>query len=312
MALVLFELVVSQGKYFFNDFMGRRSDQYFLRVNTNLFPKEGLGVSLMLVYVSLRAVAGIVGLCFTIGSNAAYLGSLTILLQIMYEFIKLSRSASRGVGAFIVVSSSYGVRGLVGLAATDDRLVPSQLGAIVFLWMSGVAAIFLLAYWYREADYYINKKRTNRKVLSRYKPGLVRLYSKQMEEHRRGQLTLRDIVFSLTACNALLLGFQNPSYPQGILAAPTAAYIVFVAAMWIILNRREVATNPIRRWIAVAALASIALLGACHSLMASASLLLPFSLSAIAGGTHLLLFSIPEPKVLGEKGSGSNIPSPTR
>ncbi len=303
LAFTLYELVISQGKYLFNDFMGRKSDQHFLRVHTNFFPEGGITRSLTLIYAVGRSVGGVVGLYFTVGMSAAALGMLTVLLQILYEFIKIRKGAYRGEWAFVVVSISYGVRALAGLVAIEDRLLPTLLAILLFSWASGLAALFLLAYWYREGDYYVRTISIDVDVLSRYKPGVIKFYNKQLNEKRTGQLPLRNILLTVSVINSLLFLLLNPGSVRKVVGVLMIAYVGFSLVILITVSKTLMAANRTRKQLLIAALAAIALAGICHGLITHTAMLLPFSLCVIATGSHLLLFNIPEERILGIRGN---------
>lgn len=181
---VFYELVLSQGKYFLNDYAGRRSDRSFERGASNRFPSGGRKAVAVAAYALARLVGGVVGLLLIAGPLAALLGALTILLQVAYELTKLAQIRHRGLGLFLIVSANYGVRALAGIAAVASGAIISLLGLLTFAWAAGAGALFLSVYWQRQGAFYLEGGRAAPELLARYKPGVLAIYRRQSTSGR--------------------------------------------------------------------------------------------------------------------------------
>jgi hypothetical protein len=236
LGFIFYEVVLSQGKYLFNDFAGRRTDMSFERGPRNRFPRSAYASSVVLGYAAARGLAGIVGLLLVLGPAGAALGAATLSLQGAYEGVKLSRMPYRGLGLFLAVAANYGVRAIAGFVAAGGA-VPTLVGLFTFIWAAAVGALFLSLYWQRQGVCYLERGRVPATLLERYKPGVLAVYRLRKREAALGSRPLPRqlllVVLGVSLLTGVALSGRAPlraaALAAGLAAAASAAYLLLVS-----------------------------------------------------------------------------------
>lgn len=274
---VFYELILSQGKYLLNDFAGRETDASFLRGDSNRFPSSGAGARVAGVYAALRLGIGLLGLLSAAGPVAALLGLSTIVLQVLYELIKLSPLASRGLWLFLAVSFNYGIRALIGGVAVDPASAHSLSGLLTLLWASCLGALFLSLYWYRQGLHYVYIRGVAPDLLRRYKPGVLAVFALIESQRRFARRILPDLLFALLAVGALpftLVGAAQPDVWCSLAIVTYGGVLLCLAVAPQLRAPRSTAT--------LAATVTVGALAALTGLYLRTGDLLPFFLLAVA------------------------------
>lgn len=287
LVFVFYELVVSQGKYLINDLVGRGSDDLFLRGTWNRCPRTRCGITLVAVYAAARIAAGVIALLIVAGWTAALLGMTTVLLQVLYESLKLTGFRGRGGWLFLIVSANYGVRTLAGMGAVNDAAPLSSMGLLSFLWGGGLGALFLSIYWQRQGEYYLTRGQLSPTFLARYKPGLVMVYQRELHAARCGGSGLSQrLLQAMTVGGVLFIAAANGE--SGTLRGAAAlSYLCW--ALLALVAVRPATTHSGKRQL-VTAVATLASGGAAIAvgLLIGTACALPFVLVAIAALAYLL------------------------
>ncbi|HVC31723.1 MAG TPA: hypothetical protein VND24_11085 [Steroidobacteraceae bacterium] len=241
LVLLLYELALSQAKYLLNDFAGRRSDRAFRRGARNRFPQGGRGAAAVAAYGVVRALGGVAGLLLVTGAAGATAGALTILLQVLYEVIKLARASHRGLALFLVAAANYGVRTLAGIVAIEPSAFSSGLALLSFLWAAGAGALFLSIYWQRQGEYYLGGGRTSTEMLGRFKPGVLAIYRTDLGRAGGRQPGLPAILLAGLLVGSVTFAFVGPRHPGSGYAVTLSAALGLVACLAYALLNSEAA-----------------------------------------------------------------------
>jgi hypothetical protein len=257
---------------------------------------------LVLIYATVRYGLGIVGLFLVGGSYTALLGFLTILLQIIYELIKLLKIPGRGYYAFCIVSVGYGVRTLSGLAAVEEGILYTSLAATTFVWAANNGALYLCIYWYREGMYYVKNGRIGIEVLHRYKPGVATLYSKSHRGSKREGNSISDYFLIITLIMVPIVALADPSYK--VADACILLLVSSLLTLTVTLIKRGAANifNAIWRRLTIIILAVSAIASLFYAVFTNTVALIPFSMCVMASINYLLMHDIPDMTLWG-KGS---------
>jgi hypothetical protein len=288
LVVVLYELFVSQAKYLLNDACGRMSDSYFLRGTRNRCPQNGVGLALLVGFATLRAGFGIGALLLCAGWTAAAAGALTLLLQMLYELVKLVRVSSRGVWLFGLVSANYGVRALAGMAAVSGAAMLSVAGVFVFLWAAALGALFLSIYWQRQGAFYLRRQQLSPALLARHKPGVLDCYRRAVRATRSGGMRLEHVILSLLGSSAVLFFLLGPWRGRPLLVVSMIAYACVGLAFLMAAHQHPMPRR--QRPAPFAAVMVLAIAGAAAAgLYFRTPCLLPLMLLAIALFTYRIV-----------------------
>lgn len=304
----VYEFVVSQGKYLFNDICGRHSDVHFLRGSMNQCPRSGPGLVFLLGYATARAAVGIVALLAFAGWTAAFAGLLTVSLQLLYELVKYLRLPGRGGGLFGLASANYGVRALAGMTAVSGPSLVSGAGVLVFLWAATLGSLFLAIYWRRQGAYYLGRQQLSPVLLARHKPGVLALYGRGLLVTRRGGLHLDHALLAMLAVIALSFRLLTPWRGIPSFVVSMAAYLGVGLAGLVALRWRRCSSGW---WLALSEAAMVLAIAAAAAggLRLRNGSFLPAMLLAIAVATYLVVSS-PEAEALVLDGSAGYDPAP--
>ncbi len=148
LAFGAFDLVVCQGKYLINDYVGRDTDVWFSRGKDNLFPRGGRAARAVLMLASLRIVAGVIGFDLLLGPPATAAPLAMIALQALYEGLKTSARLCKHWTLAATIAAGYGVRMVSGLliVAGGAALWTRPTGALM-VWGFAGGLIFVYHYW---------------------------------------------------------------------------------------------------------------------------------------------------------------------
>jgi hypothetical protein len=287
--VVSYELLVSHGKYFLNDYCGRRYDDYLLRAGRNLYPRCGRTVSLMGMYVVARLMTGVFGAKIAAGTLGGVAAIATITLQVSYDVFKLVKWHARGSMLFAAVVLNYGVRVFAGLTAVGYNGAPMVLAPLALAWGCGFGSLFLWAYWSQQGAYYfaIPADPDLVHLLARAKPGPRMVHDLCTAEHPAyARIVPRRIFVALATLSSL---FMMRAFPHWDLAATLGlvGYLLLVP-IGVAVARRAAACRPPWRHpgFVSAAVTSPVLL--TWTALTSAVLVLPFALFSIAVVTYAL------------------------